>query len=95
MTRHFLRDDDLTPDEQAEVLALAAELKTNPFSRRPSWAGEQLSRNPLGLFSFHGRGDFEVVVGSGLGGTSLINCAVAIESEDLVFRQAAWPVALR
>ena len=35
MTRHFLRDDDLTPDEQAEVLALAAELKTNPFSRRP------------------------------------------------------------
>src|SRR5258705_1996479 len=35
MTRHFLRDDDLTPDEQAEVLALAAELKTNPCSRRP------------------------------------------------------------
>ncbi|RFU19589.1 ornithine carbamoyltransferase [Geodermatophilus marinus] len=27
MTRHFLRDDDLTPAEQAEVLALAAELK--------------------------------------------------------------------
>ena len=25
MTRHFLRDDDLTPDEQAEVLALAAD----------------------------------------------------------------------
>jgi ornithine carbamoyltransferase len=35
MTRHFLRDDDLTPDEQAEVLALAAELKAAPFSRRP------------------------------------------------------------
>lgn len=35
MTRHFLRDDDLTPDEQAEVLALAAELKKAPFSRRP------------------------------------------------------------
>ncbi|HST98040.1 MAG TPA: ornithine carbamoyltransferase [Geodermatophilus sp.] len=27
MTRHFLRDDDLGPAEQAEVLALAAELK--------------------------------------------------------------------
>ena len=27
MTRHFLKDDDLTPDEQAEVLALAASLK--------------------------------------------------------------------
>jgi ornithine carbamoyltransferase len=35
MTRHFLRDDDLTPEEQAEVLALAAELKRAPFSRRP------------------------------------------------------------
>ena len=35
MIRHFLRDDDLTPQEQAEVLALAAELKKAPFSRRP------------------------------------------------------------
>jgi ornithine carbamoyltransferase len=35
VTRHFLRDDDLTPDEQAEVLQLAAELKKDPFSRRP------------------------------------------------------------
>ncbi|KUH67196.1 ornithine carbamoyltransferase [Mycolicibacterium novocastrense] len=33
--RHFLRDDDLSPGEQAEVLALAAELKAQPFSRRP------------------------------------------------------------
>lgn len=35
MTRHFLRDDDFSPDEQAEVLALAAELKKDRFSRRP------------------------------------------------------------
>jgi ornithine carbamoyltransferase len=35
MTRHFLRDDDLTPEEQAEVLALAAELKKDPLRRRP------------------------------------------------------------
>ncbi|OBJ83173.1 ornithine carbamoyltransferase [Mycobacterium asiaticum] len=35
MTRHFLRDDDLTPAEQAEVLELAAVLKKDPFSRRP------------------------------------------------------------
>jgi len=33
--RHFLRDDDLTPAEQAEVLELAAELKKDPFGRRP------------------------------------------------------------
>ena len=35
MIRHFLRDDDLTSDEQSEVLALAAELKRAPLSRRP------------------------------------------------------------
>jgi ornithine carbamoyltransferase len=35
MIRHFLRDDDLSPAEQGEVLELAAELKKDPFSRRP------------------------------------------------------------
>jgi ornithine carbamoyltransferase len=35
VTRHFLRDDDLSPQEQAEVLELAAELKKDPFSHRP------------------------------------------------------------
>ncbi len=35
MPRSFLRDDDLSPEEQAEVLTLAAELKKDPFSRRP------------------------------------------------------------
>ncbi len=33
--RHLLRDDDLSPAEQAEVLALAAEMKADPFARRP------------------------------------------------------------
>ena len=33
--RHFLADDDLTAAEQADVLALAAALKREPFSRRP------------------------------------------------------------
>jgi ornithine carbamoyltransferase len=35
VTRHLLRDDDLTPAEQAEVLDLADALKAAPFSRRP------------------------------------------------------------
>jgi ornithine carbamoyltransferase len=33
--RHFLRDDDLTTEEQAVVLQRARELKAAPFSRRP------------------------------------------------------------
>ncbi len=34
-TRHFLRDDDLSPAEQAEVLDLADLLKADRFARKP------------------------------------------------------------
>ncbi|KEI43777.1 ornithine carbamoyltransferase [Saccharopolyspora rectivirgula] len=32
MVRHFLRDDDLSPEEQLEVLDLADQLKADPYS---------------------------------------------------------------
>ncbi|MBU5422576.1 ornithine carbamoyltransferase [Cellulomonas hominis] len=35
MTRHFLRDDDLTPAEQAEVLELGLVLREDRFARQP------------------------------------------------------------
>ena len=35
MTRHFLRDDDLSPAEQAEVLALAARMKADRHGWTP------------------------------------------------------------
>jgi ornithine carbamoyltransferase len=35
VTRHFLRDDDLSPQEQAEVLALAKQLKSSRHAERP------------------------------------------------------------
>ena len=35
MTRHLLRDDDLTPAEQREVLELAARLKATPDAAQP------------------------------------------------------------
>ena len=35
MTRHFLKDTDLSPAEQAEVLDLAVELKAAPYPRTP------------------------------------------------------------
>jgi ornithine carbamoyltransferase len=35
MTRHFLRDDDLAPEEQAEVLDLALRLKSHRDGARP------------------------------------------------------------
>jgi ornithine carbamoyltransferase len=35
MPKHFLRDDDLTPAQQAEVLDLARAMKKGRFARRP------------------------------------------------------------
>jgi ornithine carbamoyltransferase len=35
MPKHFLRDDDLTPAEQSEVLALAASMKKDRYAYRP------------------------------------------------------------
>jgi ornithine carbamoyltransferase len=35
VTRHFLRDDDLSPAEQAEVLDLAARLKVQRYEHKP------------------------------------------------------------
>jgi cholesterol oxidase len=67
----------------------------DPVSKRSSWLREQLIYNPLGLFGFHTQGDVTVVSGSGLGGASLTNCAVVIETDDAVFRQPAWPDELR
>ena len=33
--RHFLADDDLSPQEQVTVLDLAERLKKDPFAERP------------------------------------------------------------
>ena len=35
MPKHFLRDDDLTPGEQREILDLADELKADPYGSSP------------------------------------------------------------
>jgi cholesterol oxidase len=65
-----------------------------PFVRRTAWMTEQHPYNPLGLFGFYD-GDVHVVIGNGLGGASLTNCAVVLEPDEYVFQQAAWPEELR
>jgi len=42
MVRHFIRDDDITWEEQAEILAMARELKANPDGFRQKLAGKTL-----------------------------------------------------
>jgi ornithine carbamoyltransferase len=68
--RHFLRDDDLSPAEQAEVLALAAELKADPYGRKPL-AGPQTVAVMFDKASTRTRVSFAVGVAD-LGGNPLI-----------------------
>jgi len=49
----------------------------------------------LGLYNFHVNRDLDVLVGCGLGGTSLINANVAIHPDPRVFERARWPAEIR
>lgn len=51
--------------------------------------------DPLALFDFHLQPDLNVLVGCGLGGTSLINASVALRPSPAIFQDPAWPSPLR
>jgi ornithine carbamoyltransferase len=70
MTRHLLRDDDLTPAEQAEVLELAATMKADPFAAKPL-AGPRAVAVLFDKASTRTRVSFEVGIAQ-LGGTPVI-----------------------
>ena len=68
--RHFLRDDDLSPAEQAEVLALAAAMKQDRFGHRPL-AGPRAVAVLFDKPSLRTRVSFTVGIAE-LGGTPLV-----------------------
>ena len=70
MTRHFLRDDDLSPSEQAEILDLAASLKLDRFSSKV-FAGPQTVALIFDKPSTRTRVSFSVGV-TELGGAPLV-----------------------
>ncbi|WP_434590091.1 ornithine carbamoyltransferase [Brevibacterium sp. 1718] len=70
MTRHFLKDTDLSPAEQAEVLDLAVELKAAPYSRTPL-AGPQTAAVIFDKTSTRTRVSFAAGIAA-LGGQPLI-----------------------
>jgi len=70
MTRHFLRDDDLSPAEQAEILDLAASLKQDRFSSKV-FAGPQTVALIFDKPSTRTRVSFSVGV-TELGGAPLV-----------------------
>lgn len=70
MTRHFLRDDDLSPQEQTQVLDLAVRLKQDRFAERP-FAGPQTVAIIFDKTSTRTRVSFATGVAD-LGGSPLI-----------------------
>lgn len=70
MTRHFLRDDDITPAEQSEIIDLAIKLKGEPYSAKP-FAGPKTVALIFDKSSTRTRVSFSVGV-SDLGGAPLI-----------------------
>jgi ornithine carbamoyltransferase len=70
MTRHFLRDDDLSAKEQSEVLDLAIKLKNDPYSVKP-FAGPKTVALIFDKTSTRTRVSFSVGV-SDLGGAPLV-----------------------
>ncbi len=70
MVRHFLKDDDLTPKEQAEIIRRAIELKKNPYSAKP-FAGPKTVALIFDKTSTRTRVSFAVGVAD-LGGSPLI-----------------------
>lgn len=70
MTRHFLRDDDVSPDQQRELLDLADALKADPYGQRPL-AGPRSVAVLFDKSSTRTRISFEVGIAQ-LGGNPLI-----------------------
>ena len=70
MTRHLLRDDDLSPAEQAEILDLAIELKKDRWAHKPL-AGPQTVAVIFDKSSTRTRVSFAVGIAD-LGGSPLI-----------------------
>ena len=70
MTRHFLRDDDLSPAEQAEVLALAHRMKADRYGQKPL-SGPQTVAVIFDKSSTRTRVSFHVGIAD-LGGVPLI-----------------------
>ncbi|GAA1383394.1 ornithine carbamoyltransferase [Pseudonocardia kongjuensis] len=70
MVRHLLRDDDLSPAEQAEVLDLADRLKADRFAARPL-AGPKAVAVVFDKSSTRTRVSFEAGI-TQLGGTAIV-----------------------
>jgi cholesterol oxidase len=82
------RGRELQPGEFPDTLVKGA--------RQFQWRrGERRHGPRTALYDIHTGHDISVLVGCGLGGTSLINAGVALRPPEWVFDDERWPAALR
>ena len=82
------RGDERQPGDFAEgPLEAMREVQMDMPNRRMG--------TPNALFDFHVNPDISVLVGCGLGGTSLINANVAIMPDERVWLDPKWPAGIR
>ncbi|MEP6716522.1 MAG: GMC oxidoreductase [Terriglobia bacterium] len=82
------RGEEIQPGEYPDTLdAAAMQMQTD--------APEGHFGSATGMFDFRVNPDINVVLGCGLGGTSLINANVGLRAEPRVFQDPAWPAAFR
>src|SRR5580693_8692192 len=85
------------------LLERGKELQPGEYPNTPDEAARELQTDApegrigsaTGLFDFRVNEDINVVLGCGLGGTSLINANVGLRAEPRVFQDPAWPADFR
>lgn len=88
--------------QQVCVLERGREFLTGEFPDTPVEAAQELqldlpnahTGSRTALFNIHVNEDMNVVVGCGLGGTSLINANVSLRAEPRVYEDPRWPEEL-
>src|SRR6266849_5997095 len=84
----FERGKEMTPGEYPDsVVKMAEEVQAD--------LPEAHIGSPTALFDFRFNNDMNVILGCGLGGTSLINANLSIEPDPRIFDDPHWPEALR
>lgn len=85
------------------LLERGREIRPGEFPNKEISAFEEVQANyedkhigsKSGLFDFHFNKDINVLVGCGLGGTSLINANVSLRAVPEVFQDPVWPQIIR
>jgi cholesterol oxidase len=88
---------------QVVVFERGREIQTGEYPNHPTAFLKEVQADvrgvhigsPTALFDFRFNEDMNVIVGCGLGGTSLINANISLIPEPRIFEDPAWPEAIR